>query len=118
MAIAVLCGGDGMAEVVGAGVASASLPWNPRKTIAGSIACFVGGCIMGVALLRYFVLRQALLPAGLATTSLLSHNLSSRVAACAIVGALAESIPLPGEGLDNVIVPIAAGVASLLAFGA
>eukprot|EP01025_Chloroclados_australasicus_P007217 TRINITY_DN12303_c0_g2_i1.p3 TRINITY_DN12303_c0_g2~~TRINITY_DN12303_c0_g2_i1.p3 ORF type:complete len:242 (-),score=10.54 TRINITY_DN12303_c0_g2_i1:406-1131(-) len=47
LAIAVMCGGDGIADVVGRqyGYILGPLPWNSRKTYIGSLACFIGGLV-------------------------------------------------------------------------
>ena len=50
MAISLMCGGDGLADIVGRRWgSSARLPWNPAKSWPGSAAMFLGaqghGCI-------------------------------------------------------------------------
>ena len=40
-AVAMMSGGDGMADLVGRNVGRAKLPWNKQKTWAGSIAMFL-----------------------------------------------------------------------------
>lgn len=40
-----------MAEVIGKRVASPSLPWNKSKTVAGFLACFLGGTIASLAMI-------------------------------------------------------------------
>jgi dolichol kinase len=42
-AVAMMCGGDGMADLVGRRIGSARLPWNRGKSWAGSLAMLVGG---------------------------------------------------------------------------
>jgi dolichol kinase len=46
--IAVLCGGDGLADIVGRRLGGGNpLPWNPAKSWAGSIAMFFGEHLCG-----------------------------------------------------------------------
>lgn len=59
-ALMVMCGGDGMADVIGRRVASARLPWNQNKSIAGSAAMFLGSyglaaLILGVSVALGFI---------------------------------------------------------------
>lgn len=100
LAVAALCGGDGLAEVIGASVRSAPLPWNPYKSLAGSVACFLGSAALGGFLLT----RPGLVAGGLPAA-----GFWPRVLACAAVGALVESLPIPDglEGGDNATVPLA-----------
>lgn len=117
IAIATLCGGDGMAEVVGASVSSPPLPWNADKTVAGSFACFVGGTLFGTAMVGHFLTANAfILPPGI-TAAGLGTALVSKVAACALIGAIVESLPLSIEGGDNLTVPVAALIASRAILG-
>ena len=87
--------------MVGASVASPKLPWNRNKSVAGSIACFIGGTVLGMAMLRHFYSFN------LAT---LGNNYQvdlARVASCALIGTLIESLPISVyEGADNLTVPL------------
>ena len=98
LAIAVLCGGDGLAEVVGTSVASPKLAWNTKKSVAGTAACFVGGTVFG-----YLMLLLGQYPG---SSSVL------KIAVCAAVGAAVESLPMPIEGGDNVTVPLSVVLAA------
>jgi uncharacterized protein (TIGR00297 family) len=84
------------------------LPWNPEKTVAGTIAFVVFGGLAGVALAWW--VRAAVSPA-----PPLVFALAAPIAA-AIVAALVETIPVRLD--DNISVPAAAGavlsVASLM----
>ncbi|KAH7619680.1 hypothetical protein Ndes2526B_g06661 [Nannochloris sp. 'desiccata'] len=117
IAIATLCGGDGLAEVVGASVTSSKLPWNRNKSIAGSLACFVGATVLGTAMLGHFINCNGLLVSPKVGASLSSH-MWQKVALCALLGTLVESLPLPIDGGDNVTVPISVLLASRAILGA
>jgi hypothetical protein len=158
VAIAVLCGGDGLAEVAGRSrLPRRALPHNPNKvgagcqgtsrgnspcagikqkgvrqaargresagharcttpapphaaaqTVAGSLACLLGGATMAQALLLH-LRALGLLPHSPGSWVLLRGALL-----CSAAGAAVESLPL-GEW-DNAAVPAAALAAAKLAF--
>ena len=98
----VLAAGDGLATVVGRRAGGARWPWNPRKTIVGSLA-FTGGGAVFAAVLATVVGT----PSGTPWTV----DLLSRLAPCACAAAaasLVESLPLPIE--DNLTVPATAAL--------
>jgi phytol kinase len=47
-ALMMMCGGDGIADIVGRRVKSAKLPWSPDKSVAGTLSVFVGGWLMTI----------------------------------------------------------------------
>ncbi|KAK9792969.1 hypothetical protein WJX73_002678 [Symbiochloris irregularis] len=53
VALALMCGGDGLADIAGRNLRGPSLPHNPRKTWAGSIAMFIGGSVMALGFLIF-----------------------------------------------------------------
>lgn len=122
LALASLCGGDGLAEVVGRsarGAAAARLPHSPNKTVAGSLACWLGGAAVAAPLLLHFrhsrLFDGAAAAAG-ASAALHGWPLAAGVLFACGVGAAVESLPLGGE-VDNFTVPLAVGLASRLWFG-
>lgn len=56
VALMILCGGDGLADIIGKRVPSKSLPWSPRKTLAGTITVFLGGFLFSALIFRVFAL--------------------------------------------------------------
>ena len=84
------------------------LPWNPEKTVAGTVAFVVFGALAGVALAWW--VRPAVAP-----QPPLLFTIAAPIAA-ALVAALVESIPVRLD--DNISVPASAGavlwVASLM----
>ena len=42
-ALMMMCGGDGLADIVGRRVASPKLPWSREKSVAGTASVFIGG---------------------------------------------------------------------------
>ena len=55
VALMMMCGGDGIADIVGHSIASPKLAWSSEKSIAGSISVFVGGWILSAFVLFVFV---------------------------------------------------------------
>src|SRR6266540_3929399 len=54
-ALMMMCGGDGIADIVGRRVRSAKLPWSPDKSIAGTLSVFVGGWLMTLFVFAIYV---------------------------------------------------------------
>ena len=48
VALMLLCGGDGLADIIGKRVKSRSLPWSERKSLAGMMAMFAGGWLFSL----------------------------------------------------------------------
>jgi phytol kinase len=99
IALMILCGGDGLADVVGKRWKNTSpLPWSPSKTWAGSAAMFLGGWIFPVIIfLVYRLTGYSALSVG--------HFLAG-TAGIAFVTTVIESLPI--MDIDNITVPAAA----------
>ena len=54
-ALMMLCGGDGIADIVGRRVNSPKLPWSPEKSVAGSLSVFLGGWLMTLFVFSVYV---------------------------------------------------------------
>jgi phytol kinase len=54
-ALMMLCGGDGIADIVGRRVRSPKLPWSPEKSVAGSLSVFIGGWLMTILVFAVYV---------------------------------------------------------------
>ncbi len=106
VALMLMCGGDGLAEIMGRRIKSAKLPWSKGKSVAGSIGMFVGGWALAAFILGVFVL------AGVFTEPFSSYLLPITV--IALVGAAVESLPLPD--VDNFTVTLAAVILGYLLF--
>ena len=98
IALMLLCGGDGLADIVGRRVPSLALPWSKGKTLAGSIAMFAGGLVFSVLVVGIY---QAV---GVFQSSL--GSIIGSLTWIALLGALVESLPV--SDLDNLSVPLAA----------
>ncbi len=98
IALMLMCGGDGIADIVGRGVKSAKLPWSKEKSVAGSLAVFVGG--VALALLVAAIYEYAGVDGFSFTKSLLP------IAIIAFGGMLVESLPF--KDIDNLTITITA----------
>lgn len=93
-----LCGGDGLADIVGRRLGRAKLPGQRDKSWAGSIAFFGGGAALALLYLAFFDELGAL---SLDIRSALFPLLGTALTAAAVEGYT------PAE-LDNLTVPVAA----------
>jgi len=105
-ALMLMCGGDGLAEIMGRGLKSPKLPWNKDKSWAGSLGMFIGGWALAAFILGMFVLAGIFL--GPFTGYLIPITL------IALAGTLVESLPL--KDVDNITVTLAAVALGYLLF--
>jgi dolichol kinase len=104
LAWAVLALGDPAASLAGgARPRSARIPWNRRKSLAGT-AAFAAAAAAGVVAVGCLALPGGPVPPG--------AGLLGAAAAMALAGALAETLPIPPD--DNLPILLAAGGARLL----
>ena len=54
-ALMMMCGGDGIADIVGRSIRSPKLPWSSEKSIAGSLSVFAGGALLTALILFIYV---------------------------------------------------------------
>ena len=54
-ALMMMCGGDGIADIVGRRVRSPKLPWSREKSVAGSLSVFLGGWLLTVLMFTIYV---------------------------------------------------------------
>jgi phytol kinase len=105
-ALMLMCGGDGLADILGRGMKSAPLPWNREKSWAGSAGMFLGGWGLAALIVWIYVLVGAF--PGPMTAYLLPVTL------IALVGTLVESLPF--RDVDNITVTLAAALLGHLWF--
>lgn len=108
IALMLLCGGDGMADVIGKRLGTTRLPWSKMKSWAGTIAMFLGGWLMSLFVLYIYI------AAGVFPGSFMDYL--PGVTLIALVGTAVESLPL--SDLDNLTVPAVAALLGELFFGA
>jgi phytol kinase len=100
IALMMLCGGDGIADIVGRRFISAKLPWSKDKSIAGSLGVFLGGFIMSAVIIYIFVAAGVF--AGAFTSYLLP------IAGIALAGALVETLHY--KDIDNISMTLASAL--------
>lgn len=106
VALMLLCGGDGLADIAGRRFGRFPLPWNRGKTWAGSLGMLAGGWVFAAAILAVYV-SQGVFPGPI--TSYLPA-----ITWIALAGALVESLPLPD--IDNLTITLAAVALGLVLF--
>lgn len=106
VALMLLCGGDGLADVIGKRVPSAALGWSPRKSWAGTLSMFAGGWLLSVLILAVYV------AAGVFEGSLVGYL--PAVTIISLAATLVESLPY--QDLDNLTVPLVSVVLGLFLF--
>lgn len=97
-ALMLMCGGDGIADLVGRKFPRPNLPWSPKKTAAGSLSVFLGGWTLSLVILSIYV-AAAVLPGPV-------NGYLFPVTLIALVGMLVESLPYPD--IDNLTITAAA----------
>ncbi len=98
IALMLLCGGDGLADVIGKRVPSRCLPWSPGKSLAGSLAMFLGGWGLSAAVLGVYT-----------AAGLFGGHLGPFLPGLFLIALLATLVEsLPVRDLDNLTVPLAA----------
>lgn len=98
VALMLMCGGDGLADIVGRRWGNAKLPWAGDKSWIGSLGMLLGGWLFAVFIIWVFV-----------TTNIFTAPFSAylpTLTIIALVGTLVESLPV--KDFDNITVTLAA----------
>lgn len=106
IALMLMCGGDGLADILGRRYGHRKLPWNPNKSWSGSLGMLVGGWLMAFGILFIFV-SLAIFPGPMSTYLFPTIII-------AIVGMLVESLPI--HDFDNITVTVSALILGLFLF--
>ncbi|CAJ2629400.1 unnamed protein product [Trifolium pratense] len=98
VSLAMMCGGDGVADIIGRRYGSMKIPYNQSKSWAGSIAMLIFGFLVSIGMLYYY--------------SFLGHvqfdwgDIVPKVAFIAFVATVVESLPITEVVDDNISVPL------------
>jgi phytol kinase len=106
VALMILCGGDGMADVVGKRFPSGRLPWSSSKTWMGSLSMFFGGWLFSAVVLLIYVAAREF------TGPFVSYLWPLTI--IALICTLIESMPF--RDIDNLTVPAVAVLLGYLLF--
>src|SRR5512136_32854 len=107
VALMLMCGGDGLADVMGRGIKSPRLPWNRDKSVMGTLGMLLGGWVLALLILGIYVLAKA---PGFGPFSIYLMP----VTVIAVAAMLVESLPL--KDVDNITVTLAAVALGYLFF--
>jgi phytol kinase len=107
LALMLMCGGDGLADILGRRVVSPRLPWNKGKSVVGSLGMFIGGWLLAALVLAIYV------PAGFFHGRFSDYLLP--ISVIALLGMLVESLPF--KDVDNLTVTLAAVILGTYFFG-
>jgi phytol kinase len=102
----VLFGGDGLADIVGRRIKSKPIPWSKTKTMAGTVAMFLGSFLMTFLILWIFI------RAGIFSLSF--ELITGRIVLLSILAAMIETVPV--KDFDNLSVPGVVVLAGLALF--
>jgi len=106
LALMLMCGGDGLADIMGRGIRSPKLPWSRDKSVAGSLGMLLGGWVLAAFILFIFV-RVGAFPGPFRFYVL-------PITVIALVAMLVESLPL--KDVDNITVTLVAVLLGHLLF--
>jgi phytol kinase len=98
IALMMMCGGDGLADLVGRRYGTARLPWNANKSWAGSLAVLLGGLALSTVILGVFI------AVGAFPQPLTAYLPGLTLTALAVT--LVESLPF--KDVDNLTITLAA----------
>jgi phytol kinase len=105
-ALMMMCGGDGIADIVGRRVKSPKLPWSREKSLAGSLSVFLGGWLLTMLIFAVYVWAGEF--SGPVSRFLLP------VTWIALGAMLTESLPF--KDVDNITVTVASILIGHLVF--
>ncbi|GAB2286920.1 hypothetical protein Dimus_021308 [Dionaea muscipula] len=108
ISLAMMCGGDGVADIVGRRFGVAKIPYNQKKSWVGSISMFAFGTLVSLGMLYYF--------SALGYFQLDWHHTLEKVALVSLVATLVESLSTAEVIDDNISVPLASMIAAYMSF--
>jgi phytol kinase len=107
LALMLMCGGDGLADVLGRGIPSPKLPWNRDKSVVGTLGMLLGGWVLTLLILGIYVLVKA---PGFGPFKMYWLP----VTVIALVATVVESLPF--KDVDNITVTLVAVALGYLFF--
>lgn len=95
VALMLLCGGDGLADIVGTRVLSAKIPWSKNKSLAGSAGMLLGGLVFSLIVIWIYI-----------AAGIFAGPFSGYLFPLIIITAAATLVEsLPFSDIDNITVP-------------
>ena len=105
-ALMMMCGGDGVADIIGRRVKSPMLAWSREKSMAGSLSVFAGGALLTALILFIYV------NVGIFASPFTKYLVS--ILWIALGGALIESLPF--KDVDNITLTVITALIGHLVF--
>jgi phytol kinase len=106
VALMLMCGGDGLADIFGRRWGKSNLPWSKNKTYFGSLGMFLGGWLLSFLILWIFSIS------GVFSASFQSYIIPITI--IALIATLVESLPI--KDVDNITVTLTAIILGILLF--
>jgi len=106
VALMMLCGGDGLADILGRRYGKVKLPWNRGKSWAGSGGMFLGGWVFALIVLLIYT------EVGIFTRPFNSFILP--VTIISVVATIVETLPL--KDIDNITITLVAVILGAFLF--
>ena len=94
VALMLMCGGDGLADILGRRYGKSHIPWNPRKSWIVSLGMFSGGLILSIFILAIYISM------GIFNTTLI--DLIPTILFITFLATIVETLPL--QDVDNITV--------------
>ncbi|XP_022938931.1 probable phytol kinase 1, chloroplastic [Cucurbita moschata] len=108
ISLGMMCGGDGIADIMGRRFGSKRLPYNQKKSWVGSISMFIFGFGVSIGMLYYF--------SALGYLELDWGKTVQKVGLISLVATMVESLPIANVVDDNISVPLVSMVVAFLTF--
>ena len=105
-ALMMMCGGDGIADIVGRRVNSPKLPWSPEKSLAGTLSVFLGGWLLTMFIFAVYIWVGVF-------SSPITHFVLP-VSLIALGAMLVESLPF--KDVDNITLTVVSALIGHLVF--
>lgn len=105
-ALMMMCGGDGIADIVGRRVKSPKLAWSSEKSFAGLVSVFVGGWLMTLFVIAVYIWT------GVFAAPFTAYLLPATW--IALGGTLVESLPF--KDIDNITLTVVSAIIGHLVF--
>jgi phytol kinase len=98
VALMLMCGGDGLADILGRNFGRSHIPWNPRKTWIGSLGMFTGGLILSCIVIAIY--------GEIGIFSISFPEILPNLIIISLAGTVVESLPI--RDVDNITVTLTA----------
>ncbi|KAM0923707.1 hypothetical protein ACQ4PT_005377 [Festuca glaucescens] len=109
VSLSMMSGGDGFADIIGRRFGSLKLPFNKKKSWAGSAAMFISGSLLSALMLFYF--------SWLGHIQVSWDQALGKLVLVALAATVVECIPVTDVVDDNISVPLATMFVAFLLFG-